>query len=76
MSVFSQLCLRARRLGAQRLIFTADLFEVETEEGICGAWTCIGGSLHGEDAVGLAHGRTGEEALRALVDKLERGERE
>ncbi len=73
MSVFSSLCTRARRKGAKRLIFTADLFETEVAEGICGSWTCVGGGLYGEDSVGIAHGRTGEEALRALVEKLEAG---
>ena len=74
MSVFSELCIRARKLGAGRLIFSADLYDAEDEPGICGHWTCVGGGKYGEDAVGLAHGRTGEEALRRLVEKLERGE--
>lgn len=69
--MFSDLCMRARRKGASRLIFTADIFEAETDGGIVGDWTCVGGSKHGEDAVGMAHGRTGEEALRSLVDRLE-----
>lgn len=72
MSVFSDLCMRARRKGAARLIFTADLFDTDAD-GICGSWTCVGGGQYGEDAVGIAHGRTGEEALRALVEKLEAG---
>jgi hypothetical protein len=70
-SVFSKLCLRARELGAGRLIFTADIFATETSPGICGDWTCVGGSKATEDSIGIAHGRTGEEALRNLVDQLE-----
>lgn len=76
MTVFAKLCMRARAKGAARLIFTADLFQQATDEGICGDWTCIGGDIHGrDDALGIGHGRTGEEALRELVDKLEAGER-
>lgn len=72
MTVFSELCLRARKLGCKRLIFTADLFAEEESDGICASWTVVGGDALGrEDAVGIAHGRTGEEALRALVAKLE-----
>lgn len=71
MSVFSKLCLRARQLGAGRLIFTADIFEAENMEGIVGAWTCVGGDPKSEDSLAIAHGVTGEQALRALVDKLE-----
>jgi len=73
MSAFSDLCLRARRLGAGRLIFTADIFETERANGVCGSWTCIGGDPKGEhDALAVAHGVTGEQALRNLVDELER----
>lgn len=70
MSAFSELCIRARKLGAARLIFTVDIFDTD-ENGICGNWTCIGGGRYGEDSVGIAHGRTGEEALRHLVTDLE-----
>lgn len=64
---FRQLCQRARALGAPRLIFS----NAETEDD----WTCVGGSLHGECAVGIAHGQTGKEALENLIAKLEKGDR-
>jgi hypothetical protein len=70
-SVFASLCLRARRYGAKRLTFSASLFEEERGAGIVGDWTCIGGDEYGRESVGIAHGRTGEEALRFLVEQLE-----
>lgn len=70
MSVFSNLCLQARQLGASRLVFTADIFAESSPEGICGHWTCAGGSSKTEDALAVAEGRTGEEALRNLVHVL------
>lgn len=75
MSVFADLCMQARKLGATRLIFTAELSGAATPEGICGTWTCVGGEARGEDALAMGSGRTGEEALRLMVDQLERGRR-
>lgn len=72
MSVFVDLCVRARKLGASRLVFHAELFDGPLENGIVGAWTCIGGNARNEDALAQATGRSGEEALRNLVDTLER----
>lgn len=71
MSVFSDLCMRARACGVTRLVFTAELFEQSTPEGICGGWSCIAGRASDEDAMAKADGRTGEEALRNLVANLE-----
>lgn len=70
-SVFASLCLRARELGAKRLTFSASLFDEEQGAGIVGDWTCVGGDEYGRESVGIAHGRTGEEALRVLVERLE-----
>jgi hypothetical protein len=62
--------MRAKKRGASRLIFSASLHDTDAD-GVCADWTCIGGDSYGEDSVGIAHGRTGEEALRHLVEKLE-----
>lgn len=71
MSAFARLCKRAGQLGAKRLIFTTDVFDDGEDTPICGDWTCIGGDRYGTRTVGIAHGLTGEEALKNLVAKLE-----
>jgi hypothetical protein len=71
MSVFSDLCMRARRLGATRLIFTAELYDHENPEGVVGHWSVVAGTRSDEDAIGQAEGVSGEHALRNLVDALE-----
>lgn len=74
MRVFPQLCMRARMAGATRLVFTAELDEalvdvangVGTDRGWC--WQA---GNRTEDCVAQAWGRSGEDALRRLVDMLE-----
>lgn len=63
---YRELCIRARKLGAARLIFTADIYGHET------GWTCVGGDKYGYASVGVGHGPTGVEALANLVARLER----
>jgi hypothetical protein len=71
--VFPSLCLRARELGASKLHFVSEL-ETMDGDGVSkeGAWSCA--AYDKRESLGplaKAYGRSGEEALRALVDKLE-----
>lgn len=79
--VFPTLCLKAREAGASTLHFTAELATclASDEGGGVGApesWSCTAYSrAAGDGPIAKAYGRTGEESLRNLVDKLERGGR-
>ena len=78
--VFPELCMRARKAGAKRLTFTAELDAALADEdngvGSDGSWSC---EADGDSARGpvrhfinvRCYGRTGEEALRLVVDALE-----
>lgn len=72
MRVFPSLCLRARTAGASTLHFMCEL-ETMNEEGVSAdeAWSCTGYRRNSEGPLAKTYGRSGEEALRKLVDKLE-----
>jgi hypothetical protein len=76
--VFPLLCQRAREAGARRLVFTAELEEAclsaESGEGTDKAWSCEAGDREG-DRIAISWGRTGEEALRAVVETMEAARR-
>lgn len=68
MSVFRDLMARAAARGPTHLRFAVDLEAASKETST--AWACeVADAAPGEDAA--AFGRTGEEALRNLVAKLE-----
>jgi hypothetical protein len=79
--VFPTLCLRAREAGASSLHFVAELatcLAVDADQGVGApeSWSCTAyGRSTGEGPLAKEYGRSGEEALRLLVDKLERGSR-
>jgi hypothetical protein len=74
--VFPTLCMKAREAGASSLHFVAELATclATDEAGGVGApesWSCTAYSSSGPGPLAKAYGRTGEEALRELVQKLE-----
>lgn len=75
--VFPGLCLRAREAGASSLHFVAELatcLAADGEQGVGApeSWSCTAYSRSpSEGPLAKTYGRSGEEALRNLVDKLE-----
>lgn len=74
--VFPDLCMRARKAGAQRLVFTSELDSLEgtPDGGAVGAseaWSVTAFGRVASEPLARCYGRTGEEALRLVVEKLE-----
>lgn len=77
MSAFEDLCAEAEALGATKLVWSCDLKDYAKAPRQDGRWGCTAsvatrdGSPVFLDAL-QARGRTGEEAMRRIVDFLKR----
>ncbi len=72
MSVFLELISRARSAGATRLQWECDVTDWASDPRRVGRWTCAAVATDRNAVPALATGRTGEEALRELVEAMER----